>query len=126
MNKIILLTACVNPNGMALTALQDTDERLRQYEGALNWYLDNTDLPILFVENTGYDISKRYLHQIEDGRLEVLSFNGNIYPRELGKGYGEAKILEYALNHSTSLEKVDIVIKITGRLICCNVNTIVK
>lgn len=126
MKKVILLTACVNPNGMALTALQDTDERLKQYEDALNWYLNNTDLPILFVENTDCDISPKYISQIENGRLEMLSFRGNDYPRELGKGYGEAKILEYALNHSTFLKTTDVIIKITGRLICSNVNTIIR
>ena len=31
MNIVLLLTACVNPNGMAFTALQDGEERLIQY-----------------------------------------------------------------------------------------------
>lgn len=126
MKKVILLTACVNPNGMALTALQDTDERLKQYEDALKWYLDNTDLPVLFVENTECDLSLKYQSLIEEGRLEMLTFRGNDYPRELGKGFGEAKILEYALKHSKLLDNADSVIKITGRLICSNVNTIIR
>lgn len=126
MKKVILLTACVNPNGMALTALQDTDERLKQYEDALNWYLINTNLPILFVENTDCDISPKYKAWIEKGRLEMLTFRGNDYPRVLGKGYGEAKILEHALNHSIFLKDTDIIIKITGRLICRNINTIIR
>ncbi len=123
---VILLTACVNPNGMALTALQDTNERLKQYEDALKWYLDNTSLPILFVENTECDLSPKYEALIEEGRLEMLTFRGNDYPRELGKGFGEAKILEYALKHSKLLTNADSVVKITGRLICSNVNTIIR
>lgn len=125
MKVSILLTACVNPDGMALTALQDKDERLVQYEQALNWYLDHTDYPIVFVENSGCDISSHYLSRIEEGHLEMLTFLGNDYPHDFGKGYGEAEILDYALKHSAFLKDTDVIVKITGRLICRNVNTLI-
>ena len=54
---VILLTACVNPNGMSKTVLQDVELRRKQYVNALNFYLQETSLPICFVENTGFDMS---------------------------------------------------------------------
>ena len=36
---VILLTACVNPNGMSKTVLQDVELRRKQYVNALNFYL---------------------------------------------------------------------------------------
>ncbi len=122
-NKIcILLTACVNPGGMSFTALQDVKIRERQYEEALDFYLNNTNVPIVFIENTGCDFSVKYHSYIQEGRLECLTFNGNDYDKKLGKGYGEYKILMYADSHSEILRSSQYVMKITGRIKVLNVN----
>ena len=125
--QLVLLTACVNPNGMAYTVLQDCEERYYQYMEALDFYLRNTNTPIVFVENSNYDLSsmkEQFDSCIQKGRLEILSFNGNDYDRSLGKGFGEALILRYALDHSKFIKHVDVVIKITGRLQCTNIELI--
>lgn len=54
---LLLLTACVNPNGMKFTALQDPKVRMTQYVKAVNFYLSKTDFPVLVVENSGYDLA---------------------------------------------------------------------
>lgn len=118
---VILLTACVNPNGMAYTVLQDKDVRLRQYRDALDWYLSHVENKIVFVENTGYDISPLYENSIKSGKLEVLTFHGNDYDKSRGKGYGEALIMDYAIKNSFFLQGDVNIMKITGRLICENV-----
>lgn len=124
MKICLLLTACINPNGMSYTQLQDSAERLRQYADALNYYLGKTSLPIVFVENSGYDISSSFVKEIGSGRLEVLTFNGNNYDKQKGKGFGEALILKYAFEHSQILKQCDYVVKITGRLIVRNIKSI--
>lgn len=125
MNKtVILLTACINPNGMSYTAIQDIAVRTRQYTEALDFYLQNSHLKIVFVENTLYDISSSYKQYIAENRLECLSFAGNTFSRELGKGYGEAEIIKYALEHSSFIKEADYIVKITGRLILRNLNNI--
>ena len=48
---VIVLTACINPGKMIHTSLTDVDIRRRQYEDALEFYLLQTDYPIVFVEN---------------------------------------------------------------------------
>lgn len=118
----ILLTACINPNGMSYTVLQNPEERKQQYLNALNFYLNNTSLPIVFVENSGYDISKEYEEYISTNRLEIHTFNGNDYDKSLGKGYGEALIILYAQHHSNIIQNSKYTIKITGRLIIRNIN----
>lgn len=133
MKDFLLLTACVNPNGMAYTKLKSPVLREDQYKHALSWYLQNTDYPIIFCENTGVDFSPYFQSYINEGRLEVLTFHGNDYERSLGKGYGEAIILEYALNNSKMLfslaaeERKSIrIIKVTGRLVCTNLSKLAK
>ena len=126
MNSIILLlTACINPGKMPYTHLIDKSERLRQYKTAIDFYLRKTEFPIVFAENSNTDISIDYQNEISKGRIELLTFDGNDN-KQRGKGYGEANILEYALNHSQLISKNSYIVKITGRLIVENINIILR
>lgn len=126
-NKIcILLTACINPKGMIYTALNDVEERRIQYYTALDFYLRETNVPVVFVENTNYDIGKDYKTYVESGRLECFTFNGNDFDKSLGKGYGEALIINEAFKRSSFLNRCHYVVKITGRLIVRNINHILS
>ncbi len=123
--SVLVLTACVDPQGMSYMALRDKETRFSQYKVALEWYLSNTQLRIVFGENSGFDITPYFESYIREGRLEVLTFRGNDYNRNFGKGYGEAATLDYILKHSAFIKEDTIVIKVTGRVICKNVNTLV-
>lgn len=118
MRQVILLTGCVNPAGMTHTKLTDVSVRKKQYEDAINWYLQNTSLPIVFCENSNTPLN------IIDKRLEMLCFEGN-KDKEKGKGYGEMEIIEYAIKYSRFITNESIVVKITGRLLIKNINTII-
>ena len=122
----ILLTACVNPMGMSYTVLQDCHVRKQQYIEALRYYLDHTEARIVFVDNTECDLSPSFEKDIEDGRLEILSYDGNHYEKARGKGYGESLIIEYGLTHSRLLMDSILIIKITGRLKCLNIHQVIE
>lgn len=125
-NFVLLLTACINPKGMSKTVLQDKDKRLAQYKAALEWYLQNTNVKIVFIENTCFDISNDYAEHIKSGRLEVLTFDGNNYDKKLGKGYGEALIIEYGFKKSQFIKEAKDIVKITGRLIIKNIEQLLN
>ena len=100
MKHIILLTSCVNPNCMPFTALSDINVRKQQYLDALRFYVNNTPLPIVYVDNSNVDIKEyNVISNIVDDRLELLSFDGN-HDKKHGKGYGESEIIDYAIQHS--------------------------
>lgn len=122
---MLLMTACMNPNGMSFTKLQDVNERKRQYVVALQYYLENTRFHIVFCNNSGEDLSE-ISPQKYDNRLEMLSFSGNNYDVNLGKGYGEFGIIKYALEHSQVVKKADVIIKVTGRLIVANLSEVYR
>lgn len=124
--RVLFLTACINPKGMSFTKIVDVQYRRQQYLYAIHWYLKNTNFKILVVENTNEDMSSDFEKEIEAGRLELLSFDGNSYNINRGKGYGEALILEYGLNNSCLLRQADSFVKITGRLICKNINSLLN
>ena len=128
MKHIILLTSCVNPNGMPFTALSDINVRKQQYLDALRFYVNNTPLPIVYVDNSNVDIKEyNVISNIVDDRLELLSFDGN-HDKEHGKGYGELEIIDYAIKHSNIINSNTNVsiIKITGRLVIVNIMTILN
>ena len=125
-NIILLLTACVNPDGMHFTALQDPKVRYKQYIDAVRFYLEKTSLKVVFIDNSGCDISFEFEEYIRKERLEVLYFNGNSFDKKLGKGYGEMLIIEHALKYSCFISKSQYILKITGRLKLLNLDLVLK
>ena len=125
-NLLIFLTACINPENMAFTALLDMDRRKKHYIDALNFYIEKTNLKILFVENSGINLSNIFQKEIKSGRLEILTFNGNNHKKSLGKGVGEMVILEHAIEKSIFFKKSDFIFKITGRYRILNINQFIK
>lgn len=132
---VLLLTACLNPDGMSFTKVTDPEIRKEQYVTALRFYLKHTHYPVVFCENSGNDLSPVFPEEISSGRLEVLTFAGNKH-KEKGKGFGECEIIGHALQHSQIIRqclgqsKVThtdlLVVKITGRLIIKNIEDIIK
>ncbi|MBP1617630.1 MAG: hypothetical protein H6Q14_1457 [Bacteroidetes bacterium] len=125
MEIVFLLTACVNPQRITQLVVADETERLNQYLDALRFYLEKTIYRIVFVDNSNFDLSTFFLDHVAKNRIEFLRFDGNTYNVTLGKGYGEALILEYAFLNSTFLKEADFVVKITGRLKIMNVSALI-
>ena len=112
---------------MSFTALNNNKEREKQYVDAIRFYLIQTKLNILFVENSNSDISSLFDNEIKDGRLECITFEGN-QNKARGKGYGECEIIKYALENSSLIHrsKNTRIVKITGRLIVRNLKTLIN
>ena len=112
---------------MSYTALSNIEERKAQYIEAIHYYLSNTNYSIVFVENSGTDMSDLFTHYIHSGRMEYLTFHGN-QNKERGKGYGECEIIQYALDHSDIIRSDchKQITKITGRLIVKNIKAIIR
>ena len=120
-NRIaILLTACVDPSKSVNRWLKisNKEERLGQYVDAIEYYCKNTDKPIVFVDNSGIDISccERIRNFAIIGRIEVLTYLASEEVRCKGKGFGEQDIIKYALTNSELLKNAEYIIKITGRI----------
>jgi len=124
-NVVVLLTACIDPGGVINTARSDPKVRLADYKQALaEWCLGSGSVPIVFCENSGYDLSE--LNEIanknaKQGKdVELLSFCGQDFPSYLGKGYGEMRIIGHAVAKSKLIKPDSLILKITGRLFVRN------
>ena len=67
---VIVLTACINPGKMIHTSLTDVDIRRRQYEDALEFYLLQTDYPIVFVLFRSFSFFRINQDRSQDSRFE--------------------------------------------------------
>ncbi len=120
MRRVILLTSTVQPlvyNNCTGTS----DERRDEYLKAIHFYLDNTEYPVIIVDNSNYDFSSVIK---DNGRFEALHFWGT--SNDCGKGWGECQILRYAFDNSILIAGADQIVKITGRLIINNINSLLR
>lgn len=120
--RVILFTSCIDPKGMAKTVIVDKVQREEEYNRALQFYLDQTEFPIVIVDNTEHTYQS--FHDSFSERIETLSFKGNDYDRNLGKGYGEGLIIRYALEHSSFIRNKNckFIYKVSGRHMITNLN----
>lgn len=122
--EVLLMTATIKAGSTPYVAIRDEKERLLQYLCSLSAWLKLTSInTIIFCENsnTFYDFSKIIEFANNEGKvLELLIFDGNQKAQKKGKGYGEGKIIEFALTNSRNLNQNVNFYKITGRLFVLN------
>jgi hypothetical protein len=123
-NCVILLTASIKVGEIVNTKYTNSELRKNDYINSLFYYLNRTNNKIVFVENTNTDLSEYFFKYIEDGRLEMLTFEGNKFNPNLGKSFGEIEIIEFAINNSKILNSCNNILKITGRYQILNINTL--
>jgi len=131
--NIVVLTATIDPSDGNITiALSDKHERLRQYlENIRNLILKTDFTHIIFCENSNYTHDFSELISLANNNckaLEILSFTGsNEIIKDKGKSYGEAEILNFAVDNSMHLEDDNVTFyKLTGRIFVDNINKILR
>jgi hypothetical protein len=120
--SIILLTTTVNVQKKDWLREANPLERIVTYTRSLSFWLKETKLPIVVVENNGYTFEEwnNWKEQYKD-RLEIITFrekelNKASYLREdTSKGASEIFAIEYAYLHSKWIKNYSFLIKITGR-----------
>lgn len=133
--RILLMTATINPRlGEPLLKRIDPESRRKDYEKAFLFYHDYLDKGIdhiLFVENSEADLlwMKKLIPPAHQHKVEIISFYGLDYPVEYGRGYGEFKLIDYAMKHSTIIHNSksnNFILKITGRYSILNFDKVLK
>ena len=126
----VLLTSTVRVRpAMYMTMRTSASLRLADYREAFAMWLSNPAVNrIVFVENSGYDLSEfeELTSPHREKSVEFLSFVCPEFPVERGKGYGEVLCLEHALQHSTLLKQSQIFVKASGRYYLRNGNRLLN
>lgn len=127
MAKKLILPATINATKCSMVSLKDEQERRRQYIEVLGKYLKNTNLDLIFIENSGSDISfLKKIYKDFEHRIEYISFNGNQGVEINGKGHGERNSLRYALQNSELLKNEKFFFKVSGRYFSKEIEPIIN
>jgi len=128
----LLLTATIDVRGVPSLARSDPLERLSDYRWALErWVRCRAIDSIVFVENSGYDTEslQGVAREPTATNVEFLSFDGQNFPRNLGKGFGETLNLEHALDRSATLASNDgdwLIMRSNGRNYVENIDVLAE
>lgn len=124
-NAVLLTATVVAPQDARNLARRDTGQRLQDYLQAFDFYLkqlqrDSFDALVL-CENSGFDLApfaaKARLAGLHD-RVELIGHQGLDHPSRHGRGYGEFKLVDHAMQHSLLIAGLGPqlrVWKVTGR-----------
>jgi hypothetical protein len=117
----LLLTATVRVNrGVAGVTAPAAEEREAEYAENLRYHLHHHPgvRRIVLAENSGWPLDR--LHEVAGDNplgkeVELVQLDCNNFPGHLGKGYGEALLIDRALGASRLLAGASHVAKLTGR-----------
>jgi hypothetical protein len=124
----VLLTATIDPGSTKLVARNDPIVRFDDYRRALLSWRSQSHVPIVFCENSGYDLSslRAPIDERPGCTVEFLSFDKNHHAATRGKGYAELELIRDALATSRVLASSSVIIKCTGRLIVPNACRVIR
>ncbi len=118
-NCAIILTACIKPINMPFLERTSEADRLNDYKETFNKWCKNELIDkIIFIENSGYDLSffKEEAKKFPNKKIEIISTNlNNTFEKKLGKGYGEYLCLKEVFDNSEISKDTEFFIKVTGR-----------
>lgn len=98
MQFTFVMSASINPNGMAGLSPEAVVNREDQYLSTLRFYAAQPGIEhILFVENSAWDLS-RLRREVPSEKIQWVSLDENNFPREWGKGYGEFLLMDRAVD----------------------------
>ena len=131
----LLLTATITPMAnLPAFARSDPVARLRDYEAAFDFYLGLLATGqverIIFAENSLSDVCSLVQKAETAGlrqRVQFVSFGGLDFPPERGRGYGEFRMVDRAIEESGFIQESPgvTVWKCTGRYVIRNIDRII-
>jgi hypothetical protein len=122
---VILLTGTINAADTPNLKMTDTAQRENEYFKSIKKWLA-LKYPIIFCENSNYNSEKinSLVKDLPPEKFEYLKFSTS--KSYLGKGHGEAEIIEFAFRNSALLKKDSIICKSTGKNYVTNANDIIN
>lgn len=131
--NILLLTSTIRPNpNQPQLKIIDPAERLEDYKKALRFFCEELNQrhidKIVFIDNSGVDLNCLSA-EFPSSDIEWISFYGLDYPSEYHRGYGEFRMVDYAMTNSKTLSQLDAeyrIWKVTGRYIVKNLRSFIR
>lgn len=122
---VILLTGTIKVSNTPYLQMTNVAQRENEYFKSIKKWI-TLKYPIIFCENSNYDSEKinSLIKDLPPQKFEYLKFSTS--KSHLGKGNGEAEIIEFAFNNSELLKKHSLICKSTGKNYVTNANEIIN
>jgi hypothetical protein len=125
---VLITTANNPPQGMPFLQMSDPVMRTIAAKAALYFWVSQGIEQIVLVDATGTNLLSEYeAAEIDKSETRVEQINYTQSDEGVikqGKGYGEGKLIEYAINNSELLARQEHFFKCTGKLYARNFQTI--
>lgn len=123
MSTLLVLSAAVNPGEPASVVRADPAVRQADYLESLRRWIEVSEarfpLEILFCDNSGWPLEEMARSARQYASRTRVDFV-QLGPTGLGKGVGEAMIVDHVIQSELPERDVDFVVKCTGRLFVKN------
>lgn len=119
----LLLTATLNPGNFDFVERKGVGNREMDYFKAIKFY-KGKGYRVVFIDNSNFRSEKILDEFGSDLDFEYLTFQSSL--SHLGKGHGEKEIIDFGLKNSKILKDIEFFVKITGRLIIFNIDSLLK
>ena len=122
---VILLTGTIKVAEVPDLLLKDTNTREKEYYKAIKKWIA-LDYPIIFCENSNYEseMMNELVKNSTPQNFEYLKFSTAV--SHLGKGNGEAEIIDYIFKNSKLINNHTIICKATGKNFVTNAKAIIR
>ncbi len=123
----MVLTSTVNVGVGKNVQIKDSGVRLQEYKSSLKKWITNQNVfnRIIFVENSGFDLSllKKFINEFNSSKeVEFISFNSKEDRGRSGTGYGELEQIDRVIKCSKIIG--DSFFKCTGRVFIKNIDNL--
>ncbi len=126
----LILVCTIDPKDMPHLVRKDVKTRLEDYKKSFKFWTNNNLIKkIIFIENSGYDISyfRNMSKSISNKKIEFISSNSNnTFDKNLGKGYGHYLSLKEIFDSSELAKDTNYFIDVTGRHVVKNFKLILE
>lgn len=117
---VLITTANKPPQGMPFLNMTDSVSRMIAAKAALYFWVTQGVEQIVLADATGTNLltaEEEAAIDESESRVEQINYqqDSDLVVRN-GKGYGEGKLVEYAINHSELLSRAEHFFKCTGKL----------
>jgi hypothetical protein len=119
----LLVTCAVTPHAAIKSSERSRTERLTAYRAGLaSWRFFERFGPVVVCEGSSYPEARfrAEVGAIAPAPFEYLTTATSDASAQLGKGAAELDLMAYAVEHSRLLQRVDRVLKVTGRYAVLN------
>jgi hypothetical protein len=113
----ILLTSCIFVTDKEV-ALLDPEVRIKHaLESIAHWLIISPKSKLVLCDGSAFDFSDLVKQQFLGAQIECLSFrNDEAQVAKYGRGYGEAEIVSYAIEHSSIIAAAGAFAKCSSKL----------